>query len=99
MEIYLVYGITDCPACLRAQAELMDRNIEYVFIQTDFSKEYRKAITEDFGWATFPIIVRCDPEGETLIGGHEQLWLHLETDDLDEHLRPKSTLSGGIKNK
>ena len=99
MEIYLIYGITDCPACLRAQAELMDKNIEYVFIQTDFSKEYRRAIVEEFDWPTFPIIIKSDADGEVLIGGYDQLWLHLETDDLDDEHRPKAPLSCALKNK
>ena len=99
MEIYLIYGITDCPACLRAQADLMERNIEYVFIQTDFSKEYRKAITEEFCWSTFPIIVKADSESETLIGGYEQLRLHLETDDSEGEHKAKIGSSFAIKNK
>lgn len=37
-EIFIVYGITDCPACLRAQADLMQYDIEYAFVETDFSK-------------------------------------------------------------
>lgn len=90
MKIYMIYGITDCPACLRAQAVLMEKGIDYVFIQTDFSKEYRRVITEEFKWATFPIIIRSDTDGETLIGGYDQLWLHLETDDLHEAHRPKN---------
>ena len=36
-EIFIVYGITDCPACLRTQADLMERDKEYVFVETDFS--------------------------------------------------------------
>ena len=98
MEIYLIYGITDCPACLRAQAELMDREIQYVFIQTDFSKQYRKAITEEYQWSTFPIVIKANQDGETLIGGYEQLWLHLETDDLNEEHRPKAAPNCAIKN-
>ena len=73
MEIYIVYGITDCPACLRAQADLMDLNIEYVFIQTDFSKIYRHLIREELDWDTFPIIVKLSEDGETLIGGYDEL--------------------------
>ena len=41
-DIYVIYGITDCPACLRAQADLMQRDIEYAFVETDFSKKYRE---------------------------------------------------------
>lgn len=72
-EIYLVYGITDCPSCLHAQATLMGLDKEFVFIQADFSKSYMTAIKQDFGWDTFPIIVSVDGDDETLIGGFDEL--------------------------
>jgi glutaredoxin len=77
-EVYVIYGITDCPACLRAQADLMDLDLEYVFIQTDFSKAYRQSVRDEFKWSTFPIILLINKNGETLIGGYEELSLHLE---------------------
>lgn len=77
--IYLVYGITDCPACLNAQAELMGRDIEYVFINTDFSSTYRSAIKEEMEWNTFPIIVKVSSDSEEeLIGGYDDLLYMLD---------------------
>jgi glutaredoxin len=78
MEIYLVYGITDCPACLRACADLMERAKEYVFIETDFSKTYRAALKKEFGWSTFPMIVKATEEVEEFIGGYEDMCCILE---------------------
>lgn len=75
--IYLVYGISDCPSCLRACADLMDRDIEYVFINCDFSKTYRDRLKVKFNWSTFPIIIEADHKEKSLIGGHEQLKEHL----------------------
>lgn len=72
-KIYLIYGITDCPSCLHAQATLMDLDEEFVFIQADFSKSYMSAIKRDFEWNTFPIIVSVVDEEETLIGGFDEL--------------------------
>jgi glutaredoxin len=72
-EVYLIYGISDCPACLRAQAFLMDRDLEYVFIQSDFSSAYRKLIKEEFEWQTFPIIVKLSGHQEVLVGGYDEL--------------------------
>ena len=77
-KVYLIYGITDCPSCLHAQATLMNLGEEYVFIQTDFSKSYMKAIKEDYRWDTFPIIVSVSDEEETLIGGFDELLLSLK---------------------
>ena len=76
--IYFVYGITDCPACLRACALLMERDIEYVFVETDFSQSHRTALKKEFGWATFPMIVRAEREDEQFIGGYEDLQAALE---------------------
>ena len=75
--IYLVYGITDCPSCLRAEAALMESDKEYVVITSDFSKSYRKLIREELNWSTFPIIVLREANNNTLIGGLEALRAHL----------------------
>ncbi len=72
-EIFIVYGITDCPACLRAQADLMQYDIEYAFVETDFSKKYRELLKKKFNWSTFPIVVKLSSNGETLIGGYDDL--------------------------
>ena len=75
MNVYLIYGVTDCPSCLRAQAILMDLDIEYVFIDMSFSKTYMKSIKKQFDWPTFPVIVEVSSEdGEKLIGGFDQLF-------------------------
>jgi glutaredoxin len=78
MQLYLIYGISDCPACLKAQAHLMGQDIEYVFINADFSKAYRTAIKEEFGWQTFPIIVKVTPDQEEFIGGYDDLLYTLQ---------------------
>ena len=62
MEIYIIYGITDCPACLRACADLMENDIEYVFVETDFSPAFRMRIKNKWEWETFPIIIKSDLE-------------------------------------
>ena len=73
LEIFLVYGITDCPACLRACADLMEQDRQYVFVETDFSVDYRKFIKKLFQWDTFPMIVRTSGDGDVLIGGYSEL--------------------------
>ena len=71
MNIYLIYGVTDCPSCLRAQAILMDLDIEYVFIDMSFSKAYMKSIKKQFDWPTFPVIVEVSTL-EIASGGTER---------------------------
>ena len=73
MNVYLIYGITDCPACLRACADLMEHDKEYVFIETDFAQSYREHIKKQFEWKTLPLIVKLSGDGETLIGGYDDL--------------------------
>jgi len=81
MQIYMVYGITDCPACLRACAALMEANLEYVFVEADFAPSYRAQLKKQYRRSTFPIIVRSSGDGaahETLIiGGYDELIRHL----------------------
>jgi len=73
MDTFIVYGITDCPACLRACAELMECDREYVFVESDFSPSYRTYLKDRYTWPTFPIIIYFDGQKEELIGGYEQL--------------------------
>ena len=71
--MYVIYGITDCPECLRAQADLMQRDIEYAFVETDFSPSYREALKIEFEWSTFPMVVKVSGDGEEFIGGYDDL--------------------------
>jgi glutaredoxin len=77
-EVYIVYGTTDCPACLRARAALMERDKEYAFVETDFSTSYRDALKEEFAWPTFPMIVKATGDAEEFIGGYDDLRYILE---------------------
>ena len=74
--MYMIYGITDCPSCLYAQATLMDKGKEFTFVSMDFSPSYREKVKRDFGWETFPIIALHYGEGLndfTVIGGFTEL--------------------------
>ena len=85
MQTYFIYGITDCPACLRACASLMESGREYVFVETDFAKSYRAQLKKQHRRSTFPIIIRRsgdDTAYETLIiGGYDELTRHLAPKD------------------
>ena len=76
--IYFIYGITDCPACLRACAALMEADLEYVFVETDFAKSYRTQLKKQHRRSTFPIIVRRSEHETLVIGGHDDLQAHLK---------------------
>ena len=80
---YFVYGITDCPACLRACAALMEADLEYVFVETDFAKSYRKELQKQYSWPTFPIITRIAGSENLKIGGFAELQDHLEQHNLN----------------
>ena len=73
MSPYIIYGISDCPACLRACADLMEVDVEYVFVEMDFSKSYRTYIKDRYEWPTFPIIIRRTYNTVVKIGGYDQL--------------------------
>ena len=70
---YIIYGITDCPSCLRAQADLMEKDLEYAFVECDFSKQYRNWLKKKYNWSTFPMIILVKDQKEVFIGGREQL--------------------------
>jgi glutaredoxin len=78
MNTYIVYGVTDCPACLHACADLMENDLQYVFVEMDFSKDYRTYIRDEHNWPTFPIIARRNNDTVIVIGGYEQLKEHLK---------------------
>jgi len=73
--IFIIYGITDCPACLRACASAMELYpvCEYVFVETDFSKSYRRKLKDRYGMDTFPIIIYEENGCKTVVGGYDQL--------------------------
>jgi|TARA_R110001583_G_scaffold96407_8_gene240642 glutaredoxin len=71
--MYTIHGISDCPACLRAAALLMERDLEYVVVVADFSKRYRTLIRNQLKWPTFPIIVLTEGAKSTVIGGFDEL--------------------------
>jgi glutaredoxin len=77
--IYFIYGITDCPACLRACADLMEAGLEYVFIETDFAKSYRAQLKKEYKRPTFPIIIKRSEAETLIIGGHDELTRHLDS--------------------
>tara|TARA_Y100000004_G_C8616919_1_gene287174 strand:- start:30 stop:206 length:177 start_codon:yes stop_codon:yes gene_type:complete len=56
----------------------MEADKEYVVISADFSKSYRKLIREQLKWPTFPIVVLQEDNNNTIIGGLEQLRVHLD---------------------
>ena len=78
MNAYIIYGITDCPACLRAQADLMEADMEYVFVATDFAKSFREHLKDKYEWPTFPIVIRQINNITMKIGGYDQLKEYLK---------------------
>ena len=75
--MYMIYGVTDCPHCLRAQALCMDKGVEYVWVNMDWSKQYREYIKGSWKWKTYPIITKMyfDEDGpeEFIVGGFDEL--------------------------
>tara|TARA_B100000131_G_scaffold298768_1_gene318549 strand:- start:124 stop:312 length:189 start_codon:yes stop_codon:yes gene_type:complete len=51
----------------------MERDIEYAFVETDFSKSYRSALKNEFNWSTFPMVVKVSGDEEEFIGGYDEL--------------------------
>lgn len=75
--MYMIYGVSDCPHCLRAQALCMEKDIEYVWVMMDWSKDFRENKKKQFKWKTYPIVTRLHPYVEDLVGGFDELQLEL----------------------
>ena len=57
---------------------LMEKGIEYSFVESDFSPTYREALKREWDWSTFPIIVKLLISenykiSATLVGGYDEL--------------------------
>ena len=83
--MYKIYGVTDCPHCLRAQALCMEKDVDYIWVMMDWSKTYAEKMKELFKWRTYPIVTKLteiepmyDPDYvEDLVGGFDELQLEL----------------------
>ena len=82
-DTYLIYGISDCPACLRARALLMEHNLQYVVVDTDFAAAYRSVLKKKYMWPTLPIICKLKSDEEELIGGYSELVSSLAASEKD----------------
>jgi glutaredoxin len=73
--MYEIYGVTDCPHCLRAQALCMDKGVDYSWVMMDWSKDYREKVKDLFDWKTYPIIVKLDLDSLEMkvVGGFDEL--------------------------
>lgn len=73
--MFIIYGVTDCPHCLRAQALCMEKDVDYTWVMMDWSKEYRELVKGTFNWTTYPIITKLDYQSgdEELVGGFDEL--------------------------
>ena len=72
---FVIYGVSDCPACLMACAAAMDYypKCEYVFVNMDFGESYRSEIKQKYDHHTYPIIIFAENGCETLVGGYDEL--------------------------
>ena len=77
--MFVIYGVTDCPHCLRAQALCMEKDVDYTWVMMDWSKEYRELVKGTFNWTTYPIITKLDYKSgdEELVGGFDELQARL----------------------
>ena len=79
--MYMIYGVSDCPYCLRAQALCMEKDVDYTWVMMDWSKEYQEYIKGSWKWKTYPVITRMsfDEDGseEFIVGGFDELQAEL----------------------
>jgi glutaredoxin len=81
--MFIIYGVSDCPYCMKAQALCMENNIDYAWVMMDWSSNYRDYIKAKFDWKTYPIITKLDYDSgrEELVGGYFELSGSLSADE------------------
>tara|TARA_R110000824_G_scaffold39325_2_gene119001 strand:- start:1090 stop:1386 length:297 start_codon:yes stop_codon:yes gene_type:complete len=85
MRQFIIYGISDCPACLHACAAALEfyPSSEYIFVNCDFSPSYRETIKNKYNFYTFPIIVARIGDTDELLGGYSELVRFLADDGVE----------------
>lgn len=73
-SMYTVFGIEQCPSCVKAKDLLDRKKIEYSYVSLDDHPEMFENIKK-LGLRTVPQVF--DSEGKH-IGGYEDLYLHLK---------------------
>jgi len=74
---YTIIGSLECPYCIKAQELLQATGSDYTFHAYPFRSSHIKEAKKNYKWKTIPIVILKDGDGETLIGGHDDLVEHL----------------------
>ena len=57
----------------------MEKDEEFVFIETDFATTYREFLKVKYKWRTFPIVIQLPTCGSyKVVGGYDDLVRHLK---------------------
>ena len=59
----------------------MEKDVDYVWVMMDWSKDYREHIKRDWKWKTYPVITKVSftdlTSSEVLVGGFDELQVEL----------------------
>ena len=80
MKSYELYIKTDCSYCKKAVEFLSQKELPFVVTVVDKDPEYLERVKKLYTCTTVPIVLECEGEEKTLIGGFSDLEEHLTTD-------------------
>ena len=82
-----MYSTRFCPYCMRARSRLAQKGGDFQDIAGDGDHALRAQMMADSGRQTVPQIWN----GETHVGGFDELWLLEQQGKLDQLLKPATT--------
>ena len=72
---YFIYGVPDCPFCVKAMRELDDRKYAYYFFDLEEDEVFMSDVKDFYKHNTVPIVLENDIDtgATTFVGGCDSL--------------------------
>jgi glutaredoxin len=88
MKYYKIICWNECPFCLRAKMEMIDRSLPFEYCSVDHSSEMLKYYKSIYNHKTVPMIVEVDEftRKEKFIGGYTDLIKYFAEKDIEREV-------------
>jgi glutaredoxin len=95
VKYYKIICWNECPFCLKAKMEMIEKRLPFEYCSVDHSNEVLEHYKSIYKHNTVPIIVEIDVTGASkLIGGYTDLIEHFKQKKPDGDLCPLNEESG-----
>ena len=87
MKYYKIICWNECPFCLRAKIEMIDRELPFEYCSVDHSNEMLQYYKSIYNHETVPMIVEFDESGnQNFIGGYTDLIKYFTKKDIEKEI-------------